>query len=287
MSRLQKILLAALMFWAFLGIGISLYPFEGFMLWVARAGLAIDITFVLSIVTLLFLASFPGDDDPWDSSYFKFMRNLWEHHWGGFERYDLEEGQIVKLPFSISVCQATFLSAITLFLFLLSLFCLGMSWYLSVQAIVSGFDFYLVTSLLEGEHYTFSQLFVLFVLFQAFSLIVLIYLYSGVFRYEVKKSVRNITYKILIITVCTALLALAIGPLHTFGLSFLKWYGLFLVGGSLIIALFWGIVWVAIKINKEFSQSIPIGLLRARVSAWKKGVCPFIVQGYKNKKDEN
>jgi hypothetical protein len=102
-------------------------PLEGWLRIAAIGGVVIVGACGVSLAALLAVTMFKAADDPWDSSYFRYMRAVWGDIWGG-------------KTFQINVCRANWLGVITLFSWLIIIGILGFYFTLLAGAAVRGVE---------------------------------------------------------------------------------------------------------------------------------------------------
>lgn len=135
MNKWRVTLVIALLAVLAAATGLWLVPF-----WLAKAaavflgcvalGLAINLIFTIFAIK--------EAQDPWDTTYFKYMRALWGDLWGGPEYTDKWGYKKEKRLLQIDTCRANHLAMWTGLAWLMLISAVGFAVYLSIYALAAG-----------------------------------------------------------------------------------------------------------------------------------------------------
>jgi len=268
----------------------------GFMTGVVVSGI------VATGVALVFASTFlTTTGDPWSTSWFRLMRKFWGDSFGGPEKIkDPTTGEEVPRRLQVSLCRAVNLSAIALMALAAIAYVIaavigflvgsvGVAGYLAVVGAIYGIDTplnFLWTSNLEMSANMLRFLFCGGIFFPLIATIAMLLLTE--FLGDIMKKSATVKKKAWLayggIVGLNSILIFLVVPMRTLGvLPVLTWVGIVLggiVGLVLAIALLVITIWVAIRLSKAISHgTVPGVLALGRVDAFKKRVCPPIIEG--------
>lgn len=296
-NKVQKILTAAFFFWGILVMVLGSYGFPYLGYWGVVVGQAIALLFSLTIGILFLFSCFPGaGGDLWDSTYFKFMRGIFGHNWGGYEGTYYDDTLQMRVPrtLQISVCRVTNLSALTLFIFFLGLASYFWSWYLNIMVGFHGLE-YIRNLLLPILHVldvksmaSFGDILFSFAVYQVILFAVLFS--STIILSDGIKVVSGQLHKLfkwfLGVGASASLLVMFLSPFYQYeAWDVLKIYGIIVGSGALCVGIFVGGVYLFVNTNESLRQSVPAQIVYLRIAGWKQRICPLIIQ--KQKADDS
>jgi len=225
------------------------------------------------LAVLLAMTIFKVADDPWDTSYFHYMRSVWGDFWGGSE----------KAP-QISVCRANWLGVTTLFGWLIVIGSLGLYFTVLTGAAIGGVELFIDDDSIRTS--LFALIFLAAMLpLMPFGLVLLLVPRLYHLKFPRTKPVLFVAASIYSIGL---IVALVVVPIRSEGILYylitLAWiFGVI----AALFAPYWmtvGVIKLEIMVSKRLSRDTAPGRLmeeekRARGPGIKQMVCPLIKKG--------
>lgn len=268
--------------------GLHIAPLGGWIDWLSMAGMALAGLFTVAVGILFLMTLLEASDDLWNTGYFRYMRAFWGNKWGGAESV-YKNGQSVKRSLQISTCRATWLSAVTLFVWALVILAVGTLGYLGVQAGLGGVEYF--NNWDADAETTFAGTFTVLAVAGVVSYLVLfLFMFIPFFRSDISYTFPRLgkvaTWALGLFLGVSLINLFVIVPIRSVGvMDFLIGFGAVAGGAAalaLAVAIIIGIIMLVMKVSERISQAtVPGILMNEQFVAWKKKTCPIIIQKQK------